>query len=145
MKPVGILIERVRDMDTLYGKMVRPLRQRIVLSTIDHEDNAIALLAMARELNVSFNELCAYIWLQIYVTEPEAYDAEYVAMLFGINLEKLEEYLHDRAQQIRAEDAQEELEEYMTAFTDQEIAARGFTTSGWNSYLEDLQRDAIPV
>lgn len=143
MKPAAMTMDRIRDMDLAHGEEVRLLRRHIKLSTFDHEDNAIALLAMAQKLGVSFDELCSYVWLQTYIMElGGSYDdlpsPEDVAKLFGIDIVELENYLRDRAELLCDESIEED-----PFFIDREIASRGFTPHEWRSYLEDLQSDAL--
>lgn len=108
MRPTEMTLDRVCQMDKDCGEKVRAFRQQILLSTFDHEDNAIALLAMAQDLGVSFDELCSYVWLQTYVAEmvylpdpiPSPQD---VAEWFGISWEDFRKYLDARIEVILRE------------------------------------------
>ena len=151
MKPTFLPMVRVREMDELFGKKVHQLRRRIRLSNFDHEDNAIALFAMARDLGVSFDELCSYVWLQTYIAElGESFDdlpysVQEVAELFGIDLEEFEDYVREWVsipgnlfldqEPMDDEDGSLDVLEY-------EVVARGFTPREWERHLEDLQADA---
>lgn len=149
MRPVQMTMERVRQMDSDCREEVRPFRQCVKLSNFEHEDNAIALLLMAQNLRVSFDELCSYVWLQTYIAElSESFDdifsVEFVAQQFGIDVEEFQEYLDLRAEQLQAEDKfQQEIQS--NKITDSEfaeLAVKGFTPVEWSSYLDDLQDDA---
>jgi hypothetical protein len=115
-------------MDKEIGEEVRLLCRHIRLSTFDHQDNAIALLAMAQSKGLIFDELCAYVWIQTYISEPESFLPEYVAQLFDLDLLEFEEYLCERTDEF-------EMQETSTNVC--------FLWETEESLLEDLQRDAL--
>jgi len=94
----GFSIRRADEMDELYGQPVAEFCERVRLKTVEHERNAVAMLAMARALDVDFNELCAHVLLRVYVNELKvspvtAPGLSFMARRLGVPRVDLQAYL----------------------------------------------------
>ena len=139
-------ISKIRETVVKHGEKIRRLQRCIRLSTFDHEDNIVAILAMARQLGLSFDELCACIWLRQYSLEwvESGCDLPWkprdVAKMFNIPYQDFEAFM--------AECREEELserDEFLAAIPLRRTNQDNFPWETEENIMSDLLDEAISV
>ena len=126
-------------MDKIHGNRIRAFSRHLCPLTIEHEDNAIALLAMSRDLNVPFDELCFCVWLQVCIAEGAGHFGneilDVVAHLVDATVQEVCSYLDQRIELF-----------HNLGEIEREVEDRDGDLAPWQTeeaLLEDLLLDAI--
>ncbi len=100
-----LTVERICVLDVACATCLktREFLRHTRLATILHEDNALAVKAIAKKLKVAVEEFFTYVWLKTYLAEmsgsfEDVPPLAVVAQHLGISLEEMDVYLQNQSE-----------------------------------------------